>query len=97
MIIETPALNVNWSTSAGIASTQEAAGGTPKASRMTTRAAIENSNCCNCWRQNETGSAARGKCSARTRPRLPEIARVPAMIELCVKVQMNTPVTRNGT
>ncbi len=25
------------------------------------------------------------------------MARVPAMIELCVKVHTNTPVTRNGT
>ena len=42
------------------------------------------------------GSEARGKCRARTRPRLPEIARTPAMIELWVKVNTNTPVTRNG-
>ena len=43
------------------------------------------------------GREARGKCRARTRPMLPQMARVPAMIELAVKVQMKTPVTRNGT
>ena len=45
---------------------------------------------------NEIGSEARGKCSARTSPRLPEIARTPAITELCVKVKTKTPVTRNG-
>ncbi len=57
---------------------------------------IEKSSCWSCWRANEIGSEARGKCSARTRPRLPEIARTPAMTELCVKVNTKTPVTRNG-
>lgn len=27
---------------------------------------------------------------------LPEMARVPVMIEVCVNVHTNTPVTRNG-
>ncbi len=42
------------------------------------------------------GSEARGKCSARTSPRLPEMARTPAIAEDWVKVKTNTPVTRNG-
>ncbi len=42
------------------------------------------------------GSEARGKCSARTSPRLPEIARTPDMTELWVNVKVKTPVTRNG-
>ena len=42
------------------------------------------------------GSEARGKCSARTSPRFPEIARTPAITELCVKVKTKTPVTRKG-
>ena len=96
MIIATPALKTNWSVRAGMTSSQDMLTGTPKASRITTSAHIENSSCWSCWRQYDTGSAARGKCRARTSPRLPEIARVPAMIELCVKVHTKTPVTRNG-
>ncbi len=63
----------------------------------TTSTIIENSSCWSCWSANEIGSDARGKCSARTSPRLPEIARTPTSTELCVKVNTNTPVTRNGT
>ena len=57
---------------------------------------MENSSCWSCWSAKETGSEARGKCRARTRPRLPEIARTPAISEFCVNVNRNTPVTRNG-
>ncbi|MCO4700353.1 hypothetical protein LRR80_06460 [Streptomyces sp. RO-S4] len=64
---------------------------------ITTSTISENSSCCSCCSANETGSDARGKCSARTSPRFPEIARTPASTELCVNVNTNTPVTRNGT
>lgn len=57
---------------------------------------IENISCWSCCRENEMGSVARGKCRARTRPRLPEIARTPAMTELWVKVNTKMPVTRKG-
>lgn len=96
MTIDSPVLNIAWSTSAGIASSQLAFGYSPKQTRMTISAPIENSSCCSCWTAYAIGSEARGKCRARTRPRLPLMARVPVWIELLVNVQMKTPVTRNG-
>ncbi|ODA70930.1 hypothetical protein APS67_004788 [Streptomyces sp. AVP053U2] len=92
-----PVLKTNWSSSAGTTSSQDRAGMLPNAITTTTRTIIENSSCWSCCSANETGSAARGKCRARTRPRLPEMARTPARTELCVNVNTNTPVTRNGT
>ncbi|GGP58841.1 hypothetical protein GCM10010247_34500 [Streptomyces calvus] len=96
-ISASPVLKTNCSSSAGTTSSHDSAGKLPNAITTTTSTSIEKSSCWSCWSAKETGSEARGKCSARTRPRLPEMARTPASTELCVKVNTNTPVTRNGT
>ncbi len=72
-----PVLNIDCRTSAGTSSSHETPGSWPKPMMMIASAASENSSCWSCWRASETGSEARGKCSARTRPMLPVIARVP--------------------
>lgn len=54
------------------------------------------SSCWKSWTTVEIGRLARGKCRARTRPRLLWTARVPALMELPMKSQTNTPVIRNG-
>lgn len=64
---------------------------------IATSTIIEKSSCWSCWSEKEIGSEARGKCRARTRPRLPEMERTPDMTELWVKVKTKTPVTRKGT
>ncbi len=95
--IETPVLKTACRARAGTASSQEGRGYWPKASRISTSAPSEKSSCWSCCRASAIGREARGKCRARTRPMLPLIARVPTVIDELVKVQMKTPVTRNGT
>lgn len=77
MTIETPVLKTACRASAGTASSQDGCGYWPKASRIRTSAPREKSSCWSCCRASEIGSEARGKCSARTRPMLPLMARVP--------------------
>ncbi len=97
MIMAQPAAKRAVSRSAGTARSQAAPGRWPKASSRITRAAMETSSCWKSCTTVEMGRLARGKCSARTRPRLLWTARVPALTELLTKSQTKMPVIRKGT
>ncbi len=96
MTRDSPVLKTDWSSSAGIISSQCHVSGTPQISTMAASTPMENRSCWSWTRVYAIGSAARGKCRARTRPRLPDTARVPARTVDWVNVKTKMPVHRNG-
>src|ERR1700722_15554864 len=91
----TPTLKNVCSSSAGMASSQNQVIGSPLIKMMTTSTSMDRNICCSSMITYASGRAARGNCRARISGRLSVITVEVEMNARWVKLNTNTPTTRN--
>ena len=94
MMNASPTLKIAWSSRAGGRSSQSSVIGSPVISTMPMSTNTDMIRVWNWVSITAMGSAARGKCSARIRPRLPAIDAVPCCTTAVVKLKTNRPQQR---